>query len=312
MDNAFEFIERAGGLCTESSYPYHAREGHCILEDYGCDPVKGTQVVSWVDVSPTEEALKSAITQQPVSVAIEADQFTFQFYSSGVLTGSCGTRLDHGVLAVGYGEDENGTKFWKLRNSWGGAWGEQGYIRIERGKRQEGGQCGVLLMASYPAVEEAVPDKLLPAAQFFAQAHAHQDVLSVTASAKDCGGTGLTFTEFEIPPMKRGEAARMVSKGALQAGLVLSGGDLDFSFSTSEAEVYSDKINMCGEQVISLPLHLGDVHIYGLNCPASGQAELALEMKIPALVPKGAYKILAKGSNASNSNLMCVEVDLQM
>jgi hypothetical protein len=40
-----------------------------------------------------------------VSVAIEADQRSFQGYKGGVLTAACGTKLDHGVLAVGFGVD---------------------------------------------------------------------------------------------------------------------------------------------------------------------------------------------------------------
>merc|ERR1712107_240809 len=70
---------------------------------------------------------------------------------SGVLTASCGTKLDHGVLAVGYGTD-TGTDYWKVKNPWGSSWGEQGYVRLQRGKGGAG-ECGLLAgPPSYPVV----------------------------------------------------------------------------------------------------------------------------------------------------------------
>ena len=93
-------------------------------------------------------ALASAVSQQPVSIAIQANQLTFQFYSSGVLTERCGTNLDHGVLLVGYGTDAaTGKDYWKVKNSWGTSWGEAGFIRIEKSDRD---LCGVLDAPSYP------------------------------------------------------------------------------------------------------------------------------------------------------------------
>merc|ERR1712050_581757 len=110
-------------------------------------------VVDYTDVENSEGALEAAVAQQPVSVAIEADQPVFQHYQSGVLTNdACGSNLDHGVLVVGYGVD-NGQKYWKVKNSWGTTFGEEGYIRIEKGKEGTAGECGIRKMASFPTVK---------------------------------------------------------------------------------------------------------------------------------------------------------------
>mmetsp|Transcript_34562 Transcript_34562/g.43662 ORF Transcript_34562/g.43662 Transcript_34562/m.43662 type:complete len:168 (-) Transcript_34562:453-956(-) len=148
MDNAFDWIQQNGGLCSEDSYPYVAHGQNC--RSWSCTPVEGSNPVGWVDVEQTQEALMEAVAQQPVAIAIEADQLAFQFYSSGVFSGNCGTNLDHGVLLVGYGTSDDGEDFWKVKNSWGDSWGDEGYIYLQRGKDQEGGQCGLLLSASYP------------------------------------------------------------------------------------------------------------------------------------------------------------------
>jgi hypothetical protein len=151
MDNAFDWISRNGGLCTEADYAYTGKDGTCKTT---CERVSESTVKSYVDVATSDDAaMMAALAQQPVSVAIEADQRDFQLYRSGVFTGSCGTTLDHGVLAVGYGT-ENGVDFYKIKNSWGSGWGDEGYIRIGRGGEYNkgDGQCGVLLSASYPVL----------------------------------------------------------------------------------------------------------------------------------------------------------------
>jgi C1A family cysteine protease len=148
MDSAFEYIIKNGGLCSEASYPYKARDGTC---DTSCSPV--TQIKSYTDVPHNDaQAFKEAIAQQPVSIAIEADQSSFQFYSGGVLTANCGTQLDHGVLAVGYGT-MSGTEYYKVKNSWGASWGMSGYILLAAGSSYNNGagQCGILSQPSWPS-----------------------------------------------------------------------------------------------------------------------------------------------------------------
>lgn len=153
MDYAFEYV-MAKGLDTESDYPYEGTKDSACSHSSYTQSVAAGFVTGYTDVTASVTALKAAVAQQPVSVAIEADQNSFQFYSSGVLTSSCGTSLDHGVLVVGYGTDsDSGTGYFKVKNSWGSSWGEDGYIRLSSDVSQSGGQCGILNMASFPTAD---------------------------------------------------------------------------------------------------------------------------------------------------------------
>ncbi len=148
MDYAFEFIINNGGIDSEEDYPYKAYDGRC--DQYR----KNAHVVTingYEDVPENDEkALQKAVANQPVSVAIEAGGREFQLYQSGIFTGRCGTALDHGVAAVGYGT-ENGVDYWIVRNSWGVSWGEEGYLRMERSLANTAtGKCGIAMEASYP------------------------------------------------------------------------------------------------------------------------------------------------------------------
>ena len=148
MDNAFRYAID-NGMCTEDDVPYEAEKEGCI----SCTP--RVFIDSCQDVTPNDqEQLLYAVAKGPVSIAIEADTRYFQFYSSGVLDNpSCGTNLDHGVLIVGYGTEDN-TPYWLVKNSWGTSWGDQGYVKILRSNSTDDeGICGIAMQPSLPIVD---------------------------------------------------------------------------------------------------------------------------------------------------------------
>lgn len=150
MTQAFQYVLNNGGICAESDYAYTARDGVC--KSSSC---KSAMTISSFLAVPkeNEDALMAGIAKRgPIAVAIQADQRAFQFYKSGVFTAPCGTSLDHGVLAVGYGSD-NGQDYYVVKNSWGPSWGEEGYIRIQRGEDL----CGIAMQASYPTGAKVAP-----------------------------------------------------------------------------------------------------------------------------------------------------------
>lgn len=148
MDNAFHYIKENGGLCTYEEYPYLEKQSECSLCN---DFVEGSSVSDVVQVKAGEYHLMEALAEQPVSVGIEADMRGFQFYESGVFDGYCGSSVDHGVLAVGYGTDEStGVTYWMIKNSWSDEWGQDGYIKIARDSPSRNGKCGIYSFPERP------------------------------------------------------------------------------------------------------------------------------------------------------------------
>ena len=137
MENSFEWIKQNGGLCLEDDYQYKGYEGTC-----NNSVNKVVKVTDWTLLdSMDEEVIKDYLYNTgPLAVALNAD--TLQYYSSGILSSDsydCDPAgMNHGVTMTGYGVD-NGIKYWKVKNSWGTSWGENGYFRILRGK----GTCGI-------------------------------------------------------------------------------------------------------------------------------------------------------------------------
>jgi len=140
MDYAFQWIINNGGIASEASYPYTARDGSCKKV------ASASKISGFKDVPQLNEGeLMKALQLGPVSVAVEADKSVFQFYHDGVLDNkACGTQLDHGITLVGSG-NLSGKDYWRVKNSWGASWGKNGYIYMVQGKNQ----CGISQAASY-------------------------------------------------------------------------------------------------------------------------------------------------------------------
>ena len=142
---AYNYYEAGHKAELESTYPYTSgstrKSGSCQYDEGSTTSVT---VTDYTDVTPNNKSqMKAALAQQPLAVAIEADKMCFQTYKSGVMDNTrCGTKLDHAVLAVGYGTDSaSGLDYWLVKNSWNTTWGDNGYIKLAM--NDSSGICGV-------------------------------------------------------------------------------------------------------------------------------------------------------------------------
>lgn len=158
MALAFLYTEQHP-LESEADYPYTASGSHLKCKYDEAKAVFGAK--SFKEVLPLNPiSLMNAINKQPVSVAIEADQPIFRQYTGGVITDAqaCGDKLNHGVLAVGYGMYDK-QKFFLVKNSWSAKWGDQGYVRIGFDEGLLGvGVCGIQMQPVVPSVEAPQPE----------------------------------------------------------------------------------------------------------------------------------------------------------
>lgn len=147
MTNAFHYVQVNGGIDSEEGYPYVGEDQPCRYNSTGmAAQCKGYEEVPVGD----EHALAVALFKAgPVSVGIDATLSTFQFYQRGVYYDrNCNKDdINHAVLAVGFGVNTKGKKFWIVKNSWGEEWGKKGYIMMARNR---GNLCGIANLASYP------------------------------------------------------------------------------------------------------------------------------------------------------------------
>ncbi|OQR87901.1 cysteine protease family C01A [Achlya hypogyna] len=324
MDHAFKWVKNHGGLCREEDYTYHAKEGTCAMKK--CKAV--TKVAGFHDVPANDEqALKAAVAKQPVSVAIEADQPEFQFYKSGVFDKSCGTKLDHGVLVVGYGE-ENGKKYWKVKNSWGADWGDQGYIKLAREFGPETGQCGVAMVPSYPTASVIADDEVVAndeeeiesARVITAAPDANSWLLEKSSGVTivQCGDVSsqlATFSDLSVSPKvpKRGKPIHFVGNGNVKTAF--DSAHMTISVKLGGQLLYSHFGNMCGRTHIPLPLGIGHIDVDGFACPVKVGSfkDIKLSLNLPVIAPEGNYEINLTSEEAeSKASVFCVQVKMDL
>lgn len=120
---------------TTSSFLRREEEGKNSKKNFVHDAVASIQGYANI---PTNDykVMMNAVYHGPVVIAVAATPWSFYrggIYKTDLSKGGVFTDLNHAVVIVGYGTDENtGTPYWIVRNSWGTGWGEDGYIRLLR------------------------------------------------------------------------------------------------------------------------------------------------------------------------------------
>ncbi|XP_051245995.1 cathepsin S-like [Dicentrarchus labrax] len=145
MANAFQYVIKNQGINSDAAYPYIGKRGRCKYNSQ----YRAANCSSYAFVPEGDEsALKASLAKiGPISVAIDASRPKFVFYRHGVYRDhTCTHHVNHGVLVVGYGT-ERGQDYWLVKNSWGINYGDEGYIKMARNRRN---QCGIALYACYP------------------------------------------------------------------------------------------------------------------------------------------------------------------
>jgi len=133
---AYAYVEGTGGLEPYKDYPYTGEDGTCRLakSDLAAAVTDWSYVTSNVTHNETQMQYYVATTA-PISICVDAS--SWQFYLGGVISHFCGQNLDHCVQIAGYDVETDvfGTKpYWIIRNSWGGDWGEHGFVYVEQFK----------------------------------------------------------------------------------------------------------------------------------------------------------------------------------
>ena len=143
-EHAYNYVKKAGGIETDSAYPYTSYQGVTGQCHSSASQFK-IGVDSYTTLSGESSMATYVQSTGPLSVCVDAS--TWNSYKGGIMT-SCGNRVDHCVQAVGV--DASSSGYWKVRNSWGTSWGESGYIRLAYGKNM----CNIANDPTYTKVHK--------------------------------------------------------------------------------------------------------------------------------------------------------------
>lgn len=154
LPTAFDYVQSAGGIATQASYPDTSSDagktGKCKSStpvvkvtgyEYAVPPCTGGKCNNQKE----SDMMAALNTYGPLSVCVNAQNW--DGYSSGIYTTKCSGKynaLDHCVQLVGY-DTTGSTSYWKVRNSWASSWGENGFIRLPMGTNA----CGIADEAMY-------------------------------------------------------------------------------------------------------------------------------------------------------------------
>jgi len=172
---AFDYVTKQGGILEDYQYGYSTYYGGATNCSLPTGPFKAS-IDGYVTLMQNDYASLVNALAEVGPVAVSVDASSWHAYEGGVFSGcdQASPDINHAVVAVGYGVEEDGSKYWLVRNSWSPTWGEHGYIKLKRDDTKEQscgtdvtpqdgtgcagetepvkvcGTCGVLYDSAYP------------------------------------------------------------------------------------------------------------------------------------------------------------------